>query len=145
MPNIHILGAARNLGAGADVSEEDPIFLYTHHVWNQASGTAIYIPINTLAESTTRDYDAEFLQPLAGEITQVDIFCETDPRDCIVIDTELRRRQPMFAQELWNKVLLRDFELLLGRVTGQLEDLHAVPERRRNRIKQVGRRDEQHL
>ncbi len=44
-----------------------------------------------------------------------------------------------------NQVALRDVDLLLFGVAGQLDDLHAVEQRRRDRVQLVGCADEKHL
>ena len=44
-----------------------------------------------------------------------------------------------------HEVTARDLDLLLLRVAGQLDDLHAVAQRARDRVEHVGGGDEEHL
>ena len=53
--------------------------------------------------------------------------------------------RPWFGQLLADEVAAGDRELLFLGVAGQLEHLHAVAQRRRNRVEHVGGGDEQHL
>ncbi len=53
--------------------------------------------------------------------------------------------QSMFGRLLRHQVFVRDMDLLDLRVTGQLDDLHTIAQRLRNRIDHVCRGDEQHL
>ena len=55
------------------------------------------------------------------------------------------RRQAVLLELLRDEELLRDVQLLLARVAGQLEDLEAVAQRRRDRVHDVRRRDEHDL
>ena len=60
-------------------------------------------------------------------------------------DVELLRRDAVLLELLRDQVLARDGELLAPRVAGDLEDLHAVAERRRDRVGDVRGRDEHHV
>ncbi len=68
-----------------------------------------------------------------------------DLLDRLVGDLELLRREAVLFELLRDQVLPRDRELLVPRVAGDLEDLHAVAEGRRDRIGDVGGRDEHHV
>ena len=56
-----------------------------------------------------------------------------------------RLDRPCSLELLGDQELLRDVELLLPRVAGDLEDLHAVAQRRRDRVHDVRGRHEHHL
>ena len=60
-------------------------------------------------------------------------------------DVELRGGEPVLLELLGQEVLARDRELLAARVARDLEDLHAVAQRRGDRVGDVGRRDEHHV
>ena len=49
---------------------------------------------------------------------------------------------PMLVHLARNEVFLRNPELFLFRVSGNIDDFHTIPESRKNRIHQVRRRDE---
>ena len=51
------------------------------------------------------------------------------------VDFDLHRREPVRLELLRDEVLLRDRELLVFRVAGQLDHLHAVEQRRRDRAR----------
>lgn len=80
MPDMKILGAERFSGGSGGGSEDGvDLWHFTNHIWNQASSTAIFIPINTLSEVTSTSLNSQLIMPLAGEITQIDVFCEIAP------------------------------------------------------------------
>ena len=54
-------------------------------------------------------------------------------------------RQPVIRHLLADEVLAGNRQLLLFRVARQLEHFHAVAQRVRDRVEDVGGRDEQHL
>ena len=58
---------------------------------------------------------------------------------------ELLRREAVLLELLRDQVLARDRQLLAPRVAGDLEDLHAVAERRRDGVGDVRRGDEHHV
>ena len=60
-------------------------------------------------------------------------------------ELDLLGRQPVILHLLPDQVLEGDLQLLFLGVAGELEDLHAVAQRRRDRIEDVGRRHEQDL
>ena len=53
--------------------------------------------------------------------------------------------QPVFLDLARDQVALGDLHLLVFGVAAELDDLHAVAQRRRNRVEDVGRGDEHHL
>ena len=60
-------------------------------------------------------------------------------------DRELLLRQAVRLELLRDEVALRDLELLVLGVAGELDHLHAVEQRRRDRVERVRGADEQHL
>ena len=60
-------------------------------------------------------------------------------------ELDLLGRQAVVLHLLRDQVLERDLQLLFLGVAGELEDFHAVAQRRRNRVEDVGRREEQDL
>ena len=65
--------------------------------------------------------------------------------DHLVLDLDLLGRQPVALDLARDQVAAGDLVLLLGRVAGELDHLHAVAQRRRNRLEDVRRRDEHHV
>ena len=63
----------------------------------------------------------------------------------LVGDVDVLGRQAVVLHLLGDQEALADLDLLLLRVAGQLDDLHPVAQRRRDRIEQVAGGDEEHL
>jgi hypothetical protein len=63
----------------------------------------------------------------------------------LVGDLEFRGLETVALQLLGDEVLPRDVELLVLGVTREVDDLHAVLQRRRDRVEQVRRRYEHHV
>lgn len=53
-------------------------YRYTHHNWAQTVATLAYFPANYNSDNGDAYYNW-MLQPLAGEVTQVDIYCNSNP------------------------------------------------------------------
>ena len=56
-----------------------------------------------------------------------------------------RAVSPLAFELLRHQVLARDRDFLGLRVAGEVDDLHAIAQRRRDRVQLVGRRDEEHF
>ena len=65
--------------------------------------------------------------------------------DRVVGERDVLVAQPRFLELTRQQILLRDLRLLLLRVTGEVDDLHAVEQRAGNVLDEVRRRDEQYL
>ncbi len=68
-----------------------------------------------------------------------------DLADGRVGDGKLPRRQAVLLALAGHQIALGDLELVLGDVAGDLQDLHAVAQRRRDGVQHVGGGDEDHL
>ena len=65
-----------------------------------------------------------------------------DGAHAVVGELDLALRQPVLFDLFGNQMPLGDLQLFLFRVAGELDDFHAVAERRLDRIQHVRRRDE---
>ena len=63
----------------------------------------------------------------------------------LVWNDRLRLSQPVILPLLWQDVPLRNLHLLRFGVPRNLDDLHAIAQRRRDRIELVRSRNEEHL
>jgi hypothetical protein len=68
-----------------------------------------------------------------------------DSQDGLIAECDLALPQPVFKNLSLNQVALGDMEFLLVRVSGELQDLHSVPQRPRDSIQHIGGSDEHHL
>ena len=66
-------------------------------------------------------------------------------RKRVVGDRQLVRRQAVRIERFWHQVIAADCQFLEFGVAGDLDDFHAVAQRRRNRIQHVRGRDEDYL
>ncbi len=67
-----------------------------------------------------------------------------DPLQSRIRHLDLLGSQAIGLQLTLHEIPLRDLQLLLFRVTGELDDLHAIPQRPGNGLQDVRGRDEQH-
>ncbi len=65
--------------------------------------------------------------------------------DRLLAEFEVVRREPVLLALARHEVRLGDLDLLLLRVARDAQHLHAVPQRRRDRVQHVGRADEEDL
>ena len=84
---------------------------------------------------------------LALEISQAGFLrvLIDDRADAVIGELDLVLRQAVLGDLFRDQVPLGDLELLLFGVSGELDDFHAIAERRLNRIQHVCRRDEHHV
>src|SRR5262249_41631877 len=68
-----------------------------------------------------------------------------DPPQRLVADRDPRLAQAVALDLAWHQVALGDLELFLLGVARDLNDLHAVAQRTRNRVERVRGRDEHHI
>src|SRR5579862_5057323 len=60
-------------------------------------------------------------------------------------EAELAGLEAMLPELFWHQELLGDVDLLFLDVARQLDDFHAIPQRRHDRVEDIGGGDEQHL
>src|SRR5215471_13518904 len=83
---------------------------------------------------------------LALEVSNTGFACVVgdDAPDGAIVDLDLVRLETVLVDLSRDQILARDLEFLLFAVAGQLDDLHAIEQRRMDRSELVRRGNEQH-
>ena len=97
------------------------------------------VALDDLARDLAADRRDLALEPADAGLARV---AAHDLADRVVGDLEPAGREPVLLELLRDEVLLRDVQLLVLGVAREVDDLHAVLQRRRDGVEQVRRRDE---
>ena len=100
------------------------------------------ITLDDLHRSLAADRQQLLLKPADARLARV---IRNDLADRAVRKADIVLRETRLGDRLGHQMALRDLKMLHRRVARQLDDLHAVKQRLRDRIPGVGRADEEYM